>query len=71
MQLLPCAGIALFMKYYRILNDSEADEQDSLEGHKIENACWSISPRLFLCWFLLGWISITVLCLFIGTLIPG
>jgi hypothetical protein len=71
MQLLPCAGIALFMKYYRILNDSEADEQASLEGHKIENACWSISPRLFLFWFLLGWISITVLCLFIGTLIPG
>jgi hypothetical protein len=58
------------MKYYRILKESQADEQDHLEGQEFENACWTISPRLFLSWFLFGWIIITGLCLLIGALIP-
>jgi hypothetical protein len=58
------------MKYYRILKESKADEQDHIERQEFENACWTISLRLFLSWFLFGWIIITGLCLLIGALIP-
>jgi hypothetical protein len=56
------------MKYYRILHESEADEQDLLENREAHNDCWTLSPKWFFSWFLLGWLIITIICLLIGTL---
>jgi hypothetical protein len=59
------------MKYYRILKEWEADEQELLERQEIKKDCWALSPRCFLSWFLVGWAVITIICLAIGSFLHG
>jgi hypothetical protein len=59
------------MKYYRILNETETEEQELLERQELKNDCWAISPKWFFSWFFLGWFFITIISLLVRYLMQG